>query len=160
MLIGSYVLQFFGISLPIVRVAGGLVVLSAGWRLLHAGHGDDGEPRAAMVEAWEREVGRRGFYPLTFPLTIGPGSISIAVTLGARDAPDRAARAMFLAADLTSITLITVAVYLSYRFASRLIARLGENGTNVFLRLSAFIMLCVGVAILWSGVLGLIEPLR
>jgi multiple antibiotic resistance protein len=105
-------------------------------------------------------VGRRGFYPLTFPLTIGPGSISIAVTLGARDAADPAARAMFLAGDLTSVTLITMAVYLSYRFASRLIARLGETGTNVFLRLSAFIMLCVGVAILWSGVLGLIEPLR
>jgi multiple antibiotic resistance protein len=60
MLVGSYVLAFFGISLPVVRVAGGL-------------------------DAWQREVGRRSFYPLTFPLTVGPGSISIAVTLGARD---------------------------------------------------------------------------
>ena len=160
MLIGSYVLQFFGISLPIVRVAGGLVVLSAGWKLLHAGHDDDEEPRAKVVDAWEREVGRRGFYPLTFPLTVGPGSISIAVTLGARDAVEPAARAMFLVADLTSVTLIALTVYLSYRFASRLIARLGETGTNVFLRLSAFIVLCVGVAILWGGILGLIEPLR
>ena len=157
--VGSYVLQFFGISLPVVRVAGGLVVVGAGWRLLHAGHGEDGEP-ARMVEAWEREVGRRGFYPLTFPLTVGPGSISIAITLGAREAVDPAARATFVVADLIGVTLISVAVYLSYRFASRLIARLGETGTNVFLRLSAFIMLCVGVAILWGGILGLIEPLR
>jgi multiple antibiotic resistance protein len=161
MLIGSYVLQFFGISLPVVRVAGGLVVLGAGWRLLHAGHGDDDEPgRQQVADAWEREVARRSFYPLTFPLTVGPGSISIAITLGARDVADPAARAMFVAADLVGVAIITLVVYLSYRFASRLISRLGENGTNVFLRLSAFIMLCVGVSILWGGIVGLVEPLR
>jgi multiple antibiotic resistance protein len=159
MLIGSYVLAFFGISLPVVRVAGGLVVLGAGWRLLHAGHGDD-PPQAKVVDAWERELARRGFYPLTFPLTIGPGSISIAITLGAREATDAAARAMQAVADLIGITIIAVAVYLSYRFASRLIASLGDTGTNVFLRLSAFIMLCVGVSILWGGIVGLVEPLR
>jgi multiple antibiotic resistance protein len=158
MLVGSYVLAFFGISLPIVRVAGGLVVLNAGWRLLHAGHAEE-LPEAKVVDAWERELKRRGFYPLTFPLTVGPGSISIAITLGAREASDRAERALYVATDLIGITIIAVTVYLSYRFASRLIASLGETGTNVFLRLSAFIMLCVGVAILWGGIVGLVEPL-
>jgi multiple antibiotic resistance protein len=158
MLIGSYVLEFFGISLPIVRVAGGLVVTGAGWRLLHAGHTDD-QPEARVVDAWERELARRGFYPLTFPLTVGPGSISIAITLGARDVSDAASRAMFVVTDLIGIAIIAIVVYLSYRFASRLIASLGETGTNVFLRLSAFIMLCVGVAIFWGGVVGLVEPL-
>jgi multiple antibiotic resistance protein len=160
MLVGSYVLQFFGISLPIVRVAGGLVVLGAGWQLLHSGHVTEEGPTATVVEAWEREVGRRGFYPLTFPLTVGPGSISIAITLGARETADPAARAMFVGADFVSVTIISAAIYLSYRFASQLIARLGESGANVFLRLSAFIMLCIGVAILWGGILGLLEPLR
>ena len=159
MLIGSYVLEFFGISLPVVRVAGGLVVIGAGWRLLHAGHADD-QPEARVVDAWERELARRGFYPLTFPLTVGPGSISIAITLGAREVSDSAARAVFVLTDLIGIAIIAVTVYLSYRYASRLIARLGETGTNVFLRLSAFIMLCVGVAIFWGGVVGLVEPLR
>ena len=158
MLIGSYVLEFFGISLPIVRVAGGLVVIGAGWRLLHAGHMDD-QPQAKVVDAWERELARRGFYPLTFPLTVGPGSISIAITLGARDVSEPASRAMFVVADLIGIAIITIIVYLSYRFASRLIASLGETGTNVFLRLSAFIMLCVGVAIFWGGLVGLVDPL-
>jgi multiple antibiotic resistance protein len=159
MLIGSYVLEFFGISLPIVRVAGGLVVIGAGWRLLHAGHMDD-QPQAKVVDAWERELARRGFYPLTFPLTVGPGSISIAITLGARDVSEPASRAMFVVADLIGIAIITIIVYLSYRFASRLIASLGETGTNVFLRLSAFIMLCVGVAIFWGGLVGLVDPLQ
>jgi multiple antibiotic resistance protein len=158
MLVGSYVLAFFGISLPVVRVAGGLVVLGAGWRLLHDGHAEE-QPGAKVVDAWERELERRGFYPLTFPLTVGPGSISIAITLGAREASDPTERALYVGADLIGITIIALTVYLSYRFASRLIASLGETGTNVFLRLSAFIMLCVGVAILWGGIVGLVEPL-
>ena len=160
MLVGSYVLQFFGISLPVVRVAGGLVVLGAGWRLLHDGHAGRTSRTQRCVDAWERELARRGFYPLTFPLTVGPGSISIAITLGARDVADPASRAVYVVADLIGITIIAIAVYLSYRFASRLIASLGETGTSVFLRLSAFFMLCVGVAILWGGIVGLVEPLR
>jgi multiple antibiotic resistance protein len=158
MLVGSYVLAFFGISLPIVRVAGGLVVLGAGWRLLHAGHAEE-QPQATVIDAWERELERRGFYPLTFPLTVGPGSISIAITLGARQASDPTERALYVGTNLIGIAIIALAVYLSYRFASRLISSLGETGTNVFLRLSAFIMLCVGVAILWGGIVGLVEPL-
>src|SRR4051812_46013097 len=70
MLAGSHVLAFFGISIPIVRVAGGLVVLATGWKLLHAG--DEGRhldaPQSATTDAWKREAARRGFYPLTFPL--------------------------------------------------------------------------------------------
>ena len=158
LLIGSYVLEFFGISLPVVRVAGGMVLVAAGWRLLHAGHAD--EQRPAVVDAWERELARRGFYPLTFPLTVGPGSISIAITLGARSTGDVTARAFSLGADLVGVTVIAVSVYLSYRFASKLIAWLGETGTNVFLRLSAFILICLGISILWSGITGLLATLR
>lgn len=157
MLFGSYVLAFFGISLPVVRVAGGLVLLSAGWRLLHAGETVEAPP-SPVAEAWQREVASRGFYPLTFPLTIGPGTISIAITLGARGA-GRAFSPLGLVTDLIGVAIVSLTVYLSYRFASRLIASLGATGTNVFLRLSAFILLCVAVTILWSGILGLVEPL-
>ncbi len=150
MLIGSYVLAFFGISLPIVRVAGGLVVIGTGWRLLHSGNIDD-QPGAHVVEAWERELARRGFYPLTFPLTVGPGSITIAITLGAREVSTAASRAVSVAADLVGIAIIAISVYLCYRFASRVISSLGETATNVFLRLSAFIMLSVGVSIFWAA---------
>jgi multiple antibiotic resistance protein len=158
MLIGSHVLAFFGISLPIVRVGGGLLVTANGWRLLNA---DDArsEARPAVTEAWQREVARRAFYPLTFPLTVGPGSVTIAITLGAR-VPGRGVSGLAnLFVDLAAVAIVAVVVYLSYRFASRLIALLGENGTNVFTRLSSFILLCVGVSIVWSGVLGLLEPL-
>jgi multiple antibiotic resistance protein len=157
MLIGSYVLKAFGVSLPIVRVAGGLLVTAAGWRLLN----DDARPASepGPVDAWEREVERRAFYPLTFPLTVGPGSISIAITLGARAQSRAAWSTIELVADLIGITLVALTVFLSYRFASRLIAYLGETGTTVFLRLSSFILLCIGVSIIWSGLVDLVRPL-
>ena len=159
MLAGSHVLAFFGISLPVVRVAGGMVLLAAGWRLLHAGDEPDAPP-TTLSAAWEREIGRRGFYPLTFPLTVGPGSVSIAITLGAGVAGDAPSTVVRAATNLAGIAIIALTVYLSYRFASKVIGALGETGTNVFLRLSAFILLCVGVAIMWSGILGLVEQAR
>lgn len=156
-LIGSYVLAFFGISLAVVRVAGGLVLLATGWELLHAGASDH-PPPTPVTDAWQREVGRRAFYPLTFPLTVGPGSISVAIALNAREA--RPFAMTTLAIDLTGMAIIAVTVWLSYRFASRLVTVLGETGTNVFLRLSAFILLCLAISILWSGILGLIATIR
>ena len=158
MLIGTYVLRIFGVSLPIVRVAGGLLVTANGWRLLN----DDGHASGATpgpVDAWEREVARRAFYPLTFPLTVGPGSVSIAITLGARAQARGANTARELIANLIGVVIVSLTVFLSYRFASRLIASLGETGTAVFLRLSSFILLCVGVAIIWSGLVDLVQPL-
>ena len=156
MLIGTYVLRIFGVSLPIVRVAGGLLVTANGWRLLNHDESTDAKPD--VVEAWEREVARRAFYPLTFPLTVGPGSISIAITLGAGISA-RGSGLANLISDIVGVTIVAVVVYLSYRFASRLIAFLGDTGATVFLRLSAFILLCVGVSIMWGGVADLIGPL-
>src|SRR5205807_6186847 len=79
--IGSHILAFFGISLPVVQVGGGLLVAAAGWRLL-----DPREDQLTTADAtpWAPdEIIRRAFYPLTLPLTVGPGSISVAITLGA-----------------------------------------------------------------------------
>ena len=157
MLVGSYVLRLFGISIPVVRVGGGLLVISSGWRLLNS----DDAPKAVqprVTDAWEREIARRAFYPLTFPLTIGPGSISIAITLGA-GLSSSGAGVLDLISDLVAVAIIAFSVYYCYRFASRLIALLGETGAVVFLRLSAFILLCVGVAIMWSGIADLLGPL-
>ena len=158
MLIGSHVLRLFGISVPIVRVAGGLLVVANGWRLLNA---DDAPApdKARVQDAWEREVARRAFYPLTFPLTVGPGSISIAITLGAGISSRPTAGVIDLLSDVVGAAVVAAAIYLSYRFASRLIAFLGETGATVFLRLSSFILLCVGVSIMWGGIAELVQSL-
>ena len=154
MLVGSQVLRIFGISLPIVRVAGGLLVAANGWHLINADTAQS-SPNPPVVEAWERELATRAF----FPLTVGPGSVSIAITLGARKAAFGTSSAVSLATDLVAVGIVALTVYLSYRFASRLITYLGETGTVVFLRLSAFILMCVGVSIIWSGIVDLVQPL-
>jgi len=162
MLIGSHLLAFFGISIPIVRVAGGLVLLSTGWSLLHAGDtpATPDSPPTSITDAWQREAAKRGFYPLTFPLTVGPGSISVAITLGAGTALDRPAGLIRIGAGIIGAAIVAVTINVCYRFATRLIGALGETGTNVFLRLSAFILLCVGVAIFWNGVVGLVQEAK
>ena len=158
MLAGSYLLAFFGISIPIVRVAGGLVLLATGWRLLHAGDERDAPP-TTITDAWQREAAKRGFYPLTFPLTVGPGSVSVAITLGAGAAFD--SRGLIrVGGNLVGAAIIAVSIYVSYRSATRLISAMGETGSNVFLRMSAFILLCVGVAIFWAGVVGLVQTTK
>src|ERR1700756_308882 len=75
---GTYVLEFFGISVPVVQVGGGLVVSALGWQLLKDPSSIDAPATATAPRSLNLT-----FYPLTMPLTVGPGSISVAITIGA-----------------------------------------------------------------------------
>jgi multiple antibiotic resistance protein len=155
MFIGSYVLGFFGVSLPIVRVGGGLLVATAGWKLMSAS--DDGHQKTEqMVGLSENrpsneELRQRAFYPLTFPVTVGPGAITVAIALGAGfNGPGLQRFAMPLA-SLTAVAITSYSLFLCYRHAERLLKLLGDTGSIIFLRLSAFILLCIGIQIFWDG---------
>jgi multiple antibiotic resistance protein len=148
MFIGSHVLEFFGISLPVVRIGGGLVVTAFGWKLLNSETPDGSRADAAAVQTVPES-----FYPLTMPLTVGPGSISVAIGLGSQR-PKGETWAELLqvgGAALAGVLAIVITVYLCYRFAQRLVGILGPSGTHVVVRLSAFILVCIGIQILWSG---------
>ncbi|KQP05006.1 MarC family protein [Pseudorhodoferax sp. Leaf265] len=153
MLVGVYVLDFFGISLPIVRVGGGMVVAASAWRLLNTSQ-TSSDHRTALAEAYTPEMARRqAFYPLTFPITSGPGSITAAITVGVSLADPRLLLALARTGGaVLALLVIGVLVYLAYRYADRLLKPLGEAGMIIFLRLSAFILLCLGVQIVWNGV--------
>ena len=165
--IGSYVLAFFGLSLPIVRVAGGLLVAATGWHLLHDNgnqHGDSAI-RTTLAEAdtvnWsEGELRQRSFYPISFPLTVGPGTIAASIALGAHQ-PGRVLDWVISGTAYVSGALVTaLGVYLTYRYARRLLRFMGEMGTTVVMRLSAFILLCIGFEIMWTGLSALIEEVK
>ncbi|MEO8027197.1 MAG: MarC family protein, partial [Bryobacteraceae bacterium] len=100
----------------------------------------------------EAQLASRAFYPLTFPLTVGPGSISVAVALGATLPTPGVALWMRMLASLVAIAAVSVTVWLSLRSAPRLLRFLGDTGMVVLLRMSAFILLCVGVQILIGGI--------
>lgn len=158
MFVGSFVLEFFGISLPVVRVAGGLLVCSTAWQLLTAadpqGAGD--AARTAGSVSFDA-LSQRAFYPLTFPLTCGPGSIAVAITLGASLQSSKVA-VLNMASAVVGLVLLAATVFVFLRFAERILRPLGRNGTTVFLRLMAFVLLCIGVQILWDGMSELLEP--
>jgi multiple antibiotic resistance protein len=150
--VGSHVLEFFGITLPVVRIAGGLVVTAFGWKLLQAG--EEPDDRRAADTAGRPVAPTDAFYPLTMPLTVGPGSISVAITLGSqrpKEATDLAHLALLGGAAVAGLIAIAATIFICYRFAERIVAALGENGTNVLVRLSAFILLCIGIEIIWNG---------
>lgn len=154
LLVGSHVLEFFGISLPVVRIGGGLVVTAFGWRMLNSGISADSHAPAAGRPSEPLDA----FYPFTMPLTVGPGSMSVAIALGSQRPLTNglAELAIVGAAALAGILAISVTIYLCYRFAERTVARLGPSGTNVLVRMMAFILLCIGIQIIWHGWQGLI----
>ena len=160
MLVGSYVLEFFGISLPIVRVGGGLIVAATAWRLITATHATV-DSRTELAESFTPEMARRqAFYPLTFPISCGPGSIAAAITVGVSLNDERIARSVaHMAGGALALLVIGILLYLAFRYAERLLKPLGEAGTVIFLRLSAFILLCLGVQIVWDGLSELLRGL-
>jgi multiple antibiotic resistance protein len=155
--IGTHILAFFGISLPVVQVGGGLVVISTGWTLLRQPNDDESDEDGSSRECSETDYTRQAFYPLTLPLTVGPGSISVAITVGANRPEGEEWRWPLIGGMLLGSALIAASIYLSYRFAERLGRTLGDSAMNVIIRMSSFILLCIGVQIAWNGLSALLR---
>ena len=153
MLIGTYVLTIFGISLPVVRLGGGLLVAAAAWRLLHRTEDDDvhaaaAEEASALSDA---EVARRSFFPLTFPLTTGPGTIAASIALGAQIPTTPVLYVAGAVVAAAGAALVALVLYLIFKHAAAVLEKLGEVGTLVMIRLMAFMLLCIGIQIMWTG---------
>ena len=155
--IGSHVLSFFGISLPVVQVGGGMIVVSAGWALLKQKDQNDRNAVGRTVSG--TDVLRDAFYPLTLPLTVGPGSISVAITLGANEPHSLGASVLSILAAGIGSAIVAATIYLCYAFADRLATVFGPTGTNVIVKLTSFLLVCIGVQIVWNGVSQLLRSL-
>jgi multiple antibiotic resistance protein len=149
-LTGTHVLAFFGISLPVVQVGGGLIVISTGWSLLKQKEEED-DRGTAQKEIDPQAIFEHAFYPMTMPLTVGPGSISVAITLGANASRHLGQNLLAIVGAVIGAALIAVSVFLCYGFADRLAKLLGATGMSVIMRLSSFLLVCIGVQIVWNG---------
>ena len=154
---GSYVLAFFGITLAALRVAGGLVVATSGWTLLNAPEKreDRKQEQVASIEGVEDIA----LFPLTIPFTTGPGTISVAVALGADRPHLFHGLGWFFLGMTAAATAMTLVIWGAYRYADQLTARMGPTGTRTITRMSAFLLLCIGVQILIVGVQDVLEPM-
>jgi len=157
-LLGTAILRFFGISLPVVQVAGGLALAASGWNLINQEEPDAKDGQTQVDGAAFESLSRKVFFPFTFPITAGPGCIVVMVTLSAHASakgviPDVAGHLGIALA----VVLLSVAVYFCYGYAPAITARVSSDTAHGILRVIAFVLLCIGVQITWNGVQAMLE---
>jgi multiple antibiotic resistance protein len=159
--IGTAVLKFFGISLPVMQVSGGLVIASMGWSLLNQGDTKKAEEQKSFDERRAASLEGQVFYPFTFPLTAGPGCIVVMVTLSAHAAAEGDVMLDLLAyaGIVLAVLLLSAAVNVCYGSAPAIAQRVRPETAHGILRVIAFVLMCIGVQITWNGVEALIRPL-
>jgi multiple antibiotic resistance protein len=146
----------------VLRVAGGIIVSMSGWRMLN--EPDATEQRRSEAPAYPRSIdtppSRLAFYPLTMPLTTGPGTISVAISIGAgRPTGFHAALIAFFLETLAAALLLVLLIYLLYRHSARIADFIGPTGTTIIVRLSAFLLFCIGIQVFWNGAADLLSAL-
>jgi multiple antibiotic resistance protein len=146
---GAYILDFFGISVAALRLAGGFVVASSAWMLLN--QPEQTEARKA-TQASAEGGGDVAFYPLTIPFTTGPGTIAVAIALSSNLPFGEPGFISFVVGASAAAVAIAASVWFAYRFADRLTQTLGPEQLRVATRLTAFLLLCVGVQIALNGI--------
>jgi len=157
MLIGPQLLLFFGISLPALKLAGGAVVIAMGWNLLNQ-QGSSDHSTNSPSQITDASASANAFFPLTMPLTVGPGSIATAISLVAAEQDDKDFHILTelpaVIGATSALIALSLVIYLVYRESSGIQRLLGANGTNVLMRLFAFILLAIGVQIFLGGLNG------
>ena len=157
LLAGAFILKLYGISVPVLRVAGGIIVAVSGWQLLNEGSiktvdkNPNQDPKADYTS--------QAFYPLTLPLTTGPGTIAVMISLGLSRAAysDYSHDYRFFIASLLATIVMALMIYVCFAYSNWIERVLGRGGTEIAVRLSAFILFCLGVQIIWTGASDLLQ---
>ena len=164
-LAGPYVLEFFGISIEILQLMGGSVIVGMGWMMLNKQENKpdskDPEIRKAAEVCAANYWDSRAFYPLTFPMTVGPGSFAVMLTLSseAKGLP-LTERLWAFAGLLLALTLMSVLIYLFYAYAPRAAKSFPAAAIQGVMRVVAFLLLCIGGQIAWHGLESLLKSVH
>jgi multiple antibiotic resistance protein len=166
-LLGSAILSFFGISLPIVQLAGGIVIAVIGWGVLNQNDSSAStrtkqeecgvEGATAPIAALRKEYGtseydQKTFYPFTFPITSGPGTLVTLLTLSAHMAAHSVTDNVLSHAGIfLAVLVLSILVYYCYAYAPWITSKISPSTSHGILRVIAFILLCIGVQIAWNG---------
>ncbi len=153
---GSYVLAFFGVSINALRIAGGVVIALFGWELLKTPEESEARKRRHGAPTNTDDL---AFFPLTLPITTGPGTISVVIALGAERPDDVSGALLFFIGASIAAVVMAVVIAVLYHWADRLVQLLGPSGERILTRLSAFLLLSIGVQILITGFTGVLAPL-
>jgi multiple antibiotic resistance protein len=156
-LLGSAILRFFGISLPIVQLSGGIVIAAIGWSVLNEQDSnkssrDKQEGAELDEEMGKRALEQKAFYPFTFPVTSGPGTLVVMLTLAAQVSNrDLTRNILGHVGILIAVVVLSALVYFCYAYAPKITRSISPSTVHGILRVVAFILLCIGVQIAWNG---------
>jgi len=149
---GTVMLKFFGISLPVMQVTGGLVLAAMGWSLLNEPDSRQGDQATDLHNSDLASLENKVFYPFTFPITAGPGCVVVMITLSAQASAERGfADVAAHAGILLAVAVLAIAVYVCYRFAPVIATRVSAQTAHGIRRVIAFVLMCIGVQITWNG---------
>ncbi len=140
---GVLIMKFFGISLPGIKIAGGLIILNIGFKMLNPEYRD---LRAINAETRTRSDEDIAFTPLAVPMLSGPGAIAVTIGMAAT-----AGSRLDYAAESLGILVVAAVTYVCLRVAGSVKNLLGEYGVNVLTRILGFILICVGVQFVVVG---------
>jgi multiple antibiotic resistance protein len=159
LLVGSWLFKLFGISLPVVQIAGGILICKTGWELLSSSTGSKNSAETSSP-GQHNEIEDILFYPLAFPMTTGAGTISVLLTLSAHSSEDTWRPELInLTAIFVAIVIMSVLIYVCYAFTPAVLGRLGPRGEQIVNRLSAFLVFCVGLQIAATGLKHLVKEM-
>jgi multiple antibiotic resistance protein len=159
-LVGAAVLTFFGISLPVVQLAGGFVLAGMGWGLLN----DRGDGQTTKQSAADASGGGaladKVFYPLTFPVTAGPGCIVVMLTLSAHASKSGVVANILAHVGIAvAVLALSFSVFVCYTYAPKITQKIAPQTAQGILRVIAFVLMCIGVQIAWNGLETMIAAL-
>lgn len=145
LLIGTFILSFFGISLPGIRIAGGLIIMRTAYSMLNPEKSGKKLTEEDEKAALEKED--ISFSPLALPLLSGPGSIAVVIGFATQ-----AEGLIDYVINGISILLVVIATYILLRLAPISARYIGYTGLNVMTRLMGFIALAISVQFILSGI--------
>lgn len=158
---GAAIMKFFGISLPVMQVSGGLVLAAMGWRLLSEEQEAPAQPGQVPQQADVGTLEGKVFYPITFPITAGPGCIVVMITLSAQASAQQGVTDVVAHGGITlAAVLLSVIVFICYGFAPRVSVRIKPGTAHGIQRVIAFVLLSIGVQIMWNGLAILLGTVR
>lgn len=154
--VGGWLLKLLGISIPVIAIAGGLLLFHSAWNMLNR------TPRMNATETADLQTQMldKAFYPLTLPVTAGPGAIAVTLSLVPQGSILEPGTLMAFLATVGGIALAGATVFLFYRFSATVIRKLGKTGAATITQISAFVLLAIGVQIIWGGIQGLMHTVR
>jgi multiple antibiotic resistance protein len=157
---GAAIIKFFGISLPVMQVSGGLVLAAMGWSLLSQNEAPAATQNGVVTDPDVSSLESQTFYPLTFPITAGPGCIVVMITLSAQASAQRGFADVAAHSGIAlAVVALSAAVFVCYGFAPTIAARIKPQTAHGIQRVIAFMLLSIGVQITWNGVAKLIATL-